>query len=291
MTLKHLKIFVCVAKHENITRASEELYMTQPAVSLAIKELEEKYNIKLFKREKQRIRITDDGKTLLQYANSTLNSYNDFEEVAIKGSKNKNVKIGLSISVGEKIVPNLFNDYENKNYIMFNVSTSDDIIDKVLSLDVDFGIVETPNIDPRLNVISLISDEIILVASKTYNVPDEIKIDDLIRYPMLLRNKNTGVRNAFENTLGLYNIKINPYIESISNTSLIEFAKNGYGIAAIPAIIYNDSLDLKIIKLKDISITRPISLIYKSNNTLSDEEEKLIEYIIKNISATNSCLN
>ena len=174
---------------------------------------------------------------------------------------------------------------------MFNVSTSDDIIDKVLSLDVDFGIVETPNIDPRLNVISLISDEIILVASKAYNVPDEIKIDDLIRYPMLLRNKNTGVRNAFENTLGLYNIKINPYIESISNTSLIEFAKNGYGIAAIPAIIYNDSLDLKIIKLKDISITRPISLIYKSNNTLSDEEEKLIEYIIKNISATNSCLN
>ncbi len=291
MTLKHLKIFVCVAKHENITRASKELYMTQPAVSLAIRELEEKYNIKLFKREKQRIRITDDGKTLLQYANSTLNSYNDFEEVAIKGSKNKNVKIGVSISVGEKIVPNLFNDYENKNYIMFNVSTSDDIIDKVLSLDVDFGIVETPNIDPRLNVISLISDEIILVASKTYNVPDEIKIDDLIRYPMLLRNKNTGVRNAFENTLGLYNIKINPYIESISNTSLIEFAKNGYGIAAIPAIIYNDSLDLKIIKLKDISITRPISLIYKSNNTLSDEEEKLIEYIIKNISATNSCLN
>ena len=291
MTLKHLKIFVCVAKHENITRASKELYMTQPAVSLAIRELEEKYNIKLFKREKQRIRITDDGKTLLQYANSTLNSYNDFEEVAIKGSKNKNVKIGVSISVGEKIVPNLFNDYENKNYIMFNVSTSDDIIDKVLSLDVDFGIVETPNIDPRLNVISLISDEIILVASKAYNVPDEIKIDDLIRYPMLLRNKNTGVRNAFENTLGLYNIKINPYIESISNTSLIEFAKNGYGIAAIPAIIYNDSLDLKIIKLKDISITRPISLIYKSNNTLSDEEEKLIEYIIKNISATNSCLN
>ncbi len=291
MTLKHLKIFVCVAKHENITRASKELYMTQPAVSLAIRELEEKYNIKLFKREKQRIRITDDGKTLLQYANSTLNSYNDFEEVAIKGSKNKNVKIGVSISVGEKIVPNLFNDYENKNYIMFNVSTSDDIIDKVLSLDVDFGIVETPNIDPRLNVISLISDEIILVASKAYNVPDEIKIDDLIRYPMLLRNKNTGVRNAFENTLGLYNIKINPYIESISNTSLIEFAKNGYGIAAIPAIIYNDSLNLKIIKLKDISITRPISLIYKSNNTLSDEEEKLIEYIIKNISATNSCLN
>lgn len=284
MTLRHLKIFLCVAKHENITHAAEELYMAQPAVSLAISQLEEYYNIKLFDRVKQRIKITENGKLLLQYANSIINDFDDFEEIAFNKSKNQNIKLGVSLSVGDMLVPNLFKNYIDKSNLSFLISTSNSIIDSVLSSNLEMGIVETPNIDNRLIIENLGQDELILVASNEYEIPSEITINELIKYPLLLRNNNTGVRNTFDNALKSQNIIVKPVIESISNSSLIEFAKMGYGVAVLPSIVFDGKDNLKIIKLIDIKLIRPISLIYKYNKKFNENEKKLISYIKTNIS-------
>lgn len=280
MTLKHLKIFICVAKHENITRAAEELFMTQPAVSLAILQLEEKYNIKLFERIKQRIKITEEGKELLQYANSIINNFDDFEALAINKSSNKQIKMGSSLSVGEKLLPRLLKDFDNKKNISFTIDTSNNIINDILNSKLDLGMVETPNIDPKLEVIPITNDNLIFVCKNDYNIETEIDIKSLIKYPLLVRNKDTGVRRAFDNLINSCNLIIKPVLESTSNTSLIEFARNGFGIAVLPNIISDDlGEDLKIINLKNLKASRPISLVYKKNKVLDDREEVLIKYI------------
>ncbi len=280
MTLKHLKIFLSVAKHENITRAAEELFMTQPAVSLAIAQLEENYQVKLFDRAKQRIKLTEHGKELLQYANSIINNFEEFENLAYNKAKKVIVKLGTSLSIGEKLLPSMLKDYENKDNITFSIAPSDKIIELVLSGNLDLGLIETNDIDSRLTVINLTKDSLILVASKNYPVPSEIKVEDLIQYPLLLRNSGTGVRNTFDNLIKSRNIIIKPKVESMSNLSLLEFAKKGYGIAILPSLIYNElNNELKIIKIKNVDLIRQISLVYKNNKLLSSDELSLISFI------------
>lgn len=283
MTLKHLKIFICVAKNENITHAAEELYMTQPAVSLAISQLEEYYKIKLFERIKQRIKITEEGKILLQYANSIINNFEEFEDIAFNKSINKTIKFGCSLSVGEKLIPNLMTNVSNKNNIYFKVDTSNNILEDILNANLDFGVVETPKLDPRLKVIELTGDPLVFLVNNNFDIPNEISVEQLIKYPLLLRNKNTGVRETFDNLLKSNNLIVNPQIESVSNLSLLEFAKSGFGIAVLPKVSINDKNNLKEIKIKEIELIRPISLIYKQNKIINEEENIILNHIKNNI--------
>ena len=102
MNLRQLKIFVEVAKQNSITLAAKKLYLAQPSISLAINQIEQEYNILLFKRIKQRIFLTNDGEKLLKYAQSVLNELETFEEMANNISKKPSLKVACSLSIGEK---------------------------------------------------------------------------------------------------------------------------------------------------------------------------------------------
>lgn len=280
MTIKHLKVFICVAKYENMTSAALELYMTQPAVSLAISQLEQYYNIQLFKRVKQRIKLTEEGKLLFQYANSIINDFDEFEDIANNKSINKMINFGCSLSVGEKIIPDIFKNIDTSN-LKFKVATSSDIIEGILNKDLDFGIVETPNLDEKLFVHHLINDEVVFVVSKDYDISNEIDINDLKKYPLLLRNINTGVRDTFDQLLKKYNLVINPKLEAISNYSLLEFAEKGFGIAVLPNLLCVNNKNLRKIKIKNVELYRPISLIYKNSKILPNNIKDLIADILR----------
>ena len=94
MTIRHLKVFLCVCKHQSMTKAAEELFIAQPAVSNTIAEIEKNYKVKLFDRINKKMLLTDEGKVLLIKAQEVLTAFNEFEEIALNSSKKPLLKIG-----------------------------------------------------------------------------------------------------------------------------------------------------------------------------------------------------
>ena len=114
MTLRHLKIFVCVAECGGMTAAAEKLYVSQPTISQAIAELERYYDVRLFERLSQKLYITDDGKKMLYYARHITDTFNDMENVMREMGENPRLNIGCSVSVGTCLVNRLLDLAEEK---------------------------------------------------------------------------------------------------------------------------------------------------------------------------------
>lgn len=105
MTLRHLRIFKEVCELKSVTKAANKLYIAQPAVSVAIAELEKKYDVKLFQRIKNRMVITSAGKQLYERALTVLNNFDDFESTAYESGKTCGLKIGASLTIGTFLLP------------------------------------------------------------------------------------------------------------------------------------------------------------------------------------------
>ena len=112
MTLRHMKIFVTVYRHSNITRAAEELHLAQPSVSLAVKELEEYYGIRLFERIGRRICPTEAGNEFYSYALHIVSLFEDIEKRIKNWDTLGTIRIGTSITIGTHILPGLIKKYQ-----------------------------------------------------------------------------------------------------------------------------------------------------------------------------------
>jgi DNA-binding transcriptional LysR family regulator len=111
MTIRHLRILVAVCECGSITTAAEKLYMTQPAVSLAIKELEEHYGVKLFDRLTRRIQITEDGRRMLDYAIHVVALFDEMEQAMKNPDAAGEIKIGSSLTIGPACCRNMWNGW------------------------------------------------------------------------------------------------------------------------------------------------------------------------------------
>ena len=107
MSIRHFRIFIAVAEEENITKAAKKLYLTQPTVSIAIKEIEEHYGARFFERINQRLHITEEGKRFLDYAKHFIAMYDEME-IAFKNTDfTGRLRIGASVNIGTYYMPRL----------------------------------------------------------------------------------------------------------------------------------------------------------------------------------------
>ena len=114
MTIRHMQIFRAVCEQKNVTRAAELLGMTQPAVSIAIRELESYYNAKLFDRIGRRIYLTEAGQALLGYADAILSQFDEATQVLRSGTSFMRCRLGVNVSVGETILPDILDCLERR---------------------------------------------------------------------------------------------------------------------------------------------------------------------------------
>ena len=105
MTLRHLEIFRAVCARESVTQAAEALNMTQPAVSMAVKELEAFYGVRLFERMNRRLYITEAGRSLLQYADTVLTQFQESVQVLRQGGARGRCRFGMTVTIGETWLP------------------------------------------------------------------------------------------------------------------------------------------------------------------------------------------
>ena len=114
MSIRHFRIFIAVAEEENITKAAKKLYLTQPTVSIAIKEIEEHYGARFFERINQRLRITEEGKRFLDYAKHFIAMYDEMEIAFKNADFTGRLRIGASVNIGTYYMPRLIREFQDR---------------------------------------------------------------------------------------------------------------------------------------------------------------------------------
>ncbi len=286
MTIRHLKVFIKVCDFNSLSKAAESLCVAQPSVSQTIKELENFYNVILFDRVNKKMMLTKEGEALLAKAKEVINEFDDFEALAGKGDLNATLRVGATMSFGEFLLPNFVHKLKEElpeinPYIYIDKAKG--LEEKVLLGDLDFAIVEGLISNKALKATQIGEDSLVVVVSPTFNIPDEIKITDLNKYDLLLREVGSPSRRILDYQLALKGIKIHhPRLESISNNVVISMAISGTGVGILPIAIakkYLDDGSLKQIKI-DVPLNRRLYVITTNNKKFNKLTKKAFNICI-----------
>lgn len=276
MTLRHMKIFVKVCRCKSATEAAEKLGIAQPAVSLAIRELERYYGVRLFDRISHRLFLTEEGKQLLLYAEKIVSLFDEAES----GLHNRDffgmVRIGSSVTVGTCLLPDYVQRFRSqypKIKVQVTVDNSAAIEKKVLENQLDFALIEGNIHSSSIVCHRFRKDELVLVCgANDLSCPDELSPEQLAGLPFLLREHGSGTRELFDSALLTRGITVTPEWESISTEALVSAVSHGLGVSVLPLRLVERDLSegkLKRIHIRGLTLGRYFSRIHHKDKNLS----------------------
>jgi len=211
-----LNVFYTVAKRLNFTKAAEELYITQPAVTKHIRELETHFKISLFERSGNRkIFLTPAGEVLLGYVEQLHAIYKDleFDMNGLIKQHGGELKIGASNTVGQYVIPAAlaqFHDRFKNVKVTLITGNTIQIEEALLSKEIDLGIIEGIHRNPQISYHEFIKDEIVLVSGTGHGRlrKGSIRPEELKNYPLLLREHGSGSLDVIANALKAHHIRL-----------------------------------------------------------------------------------
>jgi len=277
MTLRHMKIFVVVCKEKSITLAARKLYISQPAVSNAIKELENFYGTPLFDRISKKIYLTVAGDKLYPYALHIVSLFEESETSLKNADASGQLKIGSSLTIGTHLMPDYIREFTSRCPLVkaFVTIDSSDIIEQmVLNNELDFALIEGLVHSQHIVSEDFIHDELVVICDVTNPLlKKEIIIpEDIANLNFLMREKNSGTRELADSVLNLHNISITPLWESSSSEAIIRGVSKGIGISILPFQIVQDYIEKGIVAqlfVDDLSFPRQYHVIYHKNKFLT----------------------
>lgn len=276
-----------VYREESITRAAEKLHMTQPATSLAIREMEEYYHTKLFERSGRGIRVTSAGTRLYPSAARLLSLYDEMDAEMKNWDTSGKLRIGSSISIGSCILPQLINRFSKKYpelELYVKVDSSDVIEQNILENHLDFALIEGSVHSEKLNSSVFLDDELVPVCSRFHPLAgaEDIELDSLKKEHFLMREPNSGTRQLADSSFALKNFQIKPTWESTSTAALINAVSIGLGISILPKRMLEKQLRMHQIAsftIHDLDLKRHYSLIYHENKFVSPTMQEFFDML------------
>lgn len=288
------RIFYIVANNKNITKASEELNISQPAISKSIKNLEEQLGGQLFVRTKRGVILTDEGKEFYNYIKQAIEYINNAENkfTDLINLESGCIKIGISTTLTKEfLLPYLekFHSLYPKIEIQIMTNLTSDLIPKLRNGLIDIVILNLngKNYGNDIDIIKCRKINDCFVVNNKYNelIDKEIPIKDLNNYPLILQAKGSNTREFLDNYAKNYNVVLKPNIELASYTLVVEFSKIGLGIGyATKEYIKNEleSQELFELNIKEKIPSRYVGIALAKNNIPCFSTKKLIEIILNN---------
>ncbi|WOV87501.1 LysR family transcriptional regulator [Sporosarcina oncorhynchi] len=284
------RVFSIVGKNESFSRAAKALFMTQPAVSQSIMQLERELDTRLFNRTPKGVTPTTEGSLLLEYVNSAMNLIEIGEE---KIAEFKNLTTGeLRIGVGDTISKHVLlpqleafrNRYPNIKLKIEN-GTTDALISFLKSGEVDIGICNLPVQDTTLNVRPFLHIHDTFVYGDKYRklLARPIDFHELAKLPLILLEPSSNSRRYVEDYLASKGVKISPEFELGSHDLVVEFARINMGIACVTREFTEEYLEsgvLQEVQLIEQIPHRGIGVCSLKSVPLSPASTKFMELVV-----------
>ena len=281
MNLQYLRVFLTVAEHEHITRASEELILSQPAVTKTIQHLEQEVGLELIERHGRRIALTHAGHVLHNYARRVFAVEREMEEAlsALRDVDAGEVTVAASTTTGVYLLPPILARYHArypKVTLNITILNSHEIVEETLNWNVDFGLVEgdASSLPQGLRVEVFAHDELVLVVSPKHRwggLP-AILPTDLRDGQLLMREQGSGIREVIEHALLLHDVQVRPLLTVPDNEAIKQMVMSGVGAAIVSALAVQRELtsgDLVHVPIAGLDLRPELSLVKRTDKQLS----------------------
>ncbi|MDM8126147.1 LysR family transcriptional regulator [Mediterraneibacter glycyrrhizinilyticus] len=279
-----MRILVSVFQKNSITKAAQELHLAQPSVSLAVRELEEYYGIRLFDRIGRHIAPTECGKEFYEYAVHIVSLFNEMEQKMRNWDTFGTLRVGASITIGTHILPVLIHGYQEKFpdlTIEAKVSRSASIEDELIHSGIDLGLIETQPSHPDLRAVPFMTDSmcVIIPPGHPLSSAKSISLAGLSRFPFLMREKGSAGRELLDAAFSLQQITVSPRWESTSTQALVKAVAEGLGVSVLPYLLVKKDIEEGTVRQVplDQPIRRNLNVIYHKSKFLTDNMRSFID--------------
>ena len=289
MNLYQLKVFYYAAKYESLSRAAEKLYITQPAVTKQIQQLQNNYGIKLLNRFGKKMVLTDAGRNLFSIAENILEletraeeSIRDYQQL-----KSGNINIMSSETFGAYYLPFILIDYIKLNpniKIAANILPVEEVHENVLSLKCDIGFVSYVIEDPRIVSKRIVEDSIVLIVSKKHPFANKkyFSPSDLEGQYFIMHEKGSATRRIVDEYLTKNNVNVKIKFELSNNEAIKRIVENNNEIALVTKNIAIEEIkSKKLIGIpgKDRILKRSFYMIYHKDKYFSKPLNRLAKMV------------
>ena len=288
-TLNQLNIFLRVVKTLSITKAAEELHLTQPAVSIQLKNFQDQFNIPLTEVVGRKIYITDFGLEIAEVAQEIVNQVNtiNFKTLAYQGQLIGQLRIAV-VSTGKYVLPYFLSSFINDKpgiALKMDVTNKSSVVQSLENNEVDFALVSILPTTLNIEKIDLLQNKLLLVGKNKPIVKNPEDLNDIFKdLPLIFREKGSGTREVMEGFIKRNSIAVLKKLELTSNEAVKQAILAGLGYSIMPLIgIRNEILngDLHIQKLKGLPITTMWSLVWLKGKKLSPVARAYLHFLEK----------
>ncbi|SHJ18949.1 LysR family transcriptional regulator [Bacteroides stercorirosoris] len=284
-----LKVFRSVAKNLSFTKASQELFVSQPAITKHIQELESTYQTRLFDRQGSKISLTEAGKLLLEHCDRILEDYKrlEYEMHLLNNEYMGELRLGASTTIAQYVLPPLLASFIKKfpqvNLSLMN-GNSREVEVALQEHRIDLGLVEGVFRLPNLKYTTFLEDELVAVVrtkSKLF-IADEIAPEELLNIPLVLRERGSGTLDVIERALLQHNIKLSSlhvlmYLGSTESIKLFLENTDCMGIISIRSICKELAAGtFRVVEIKAMSMLRDFCFVHQQG-----QESGLVQAFIQ----------
>jgi len=290
MDIHQLKVFASVFRHRSFSKASEELYLTQPTISNHVKSLEEELECKLFDRLGRTIIPTKEADVLYTYSKEIIEKAEDLKELISRFQKELKgrIIIGASTIPGTYLLPKLMTDF-HKQFpslsFQINIADSRSIVQSILNHEILLGIVGVKIEDNNITYVPFIDDELIVIASPDLGETGEMQINDLVKLPFIMREEGSGTRKVTEQIFKSKGITFSTLnVAGIfgSTDAVKQAVKAGLGIAILSRFAVVDELHQKsLVEIRPVGeeMKRTFFIASHKKRTLPRAYETFLDHI------------
>jgi DNA-binding transcriptional LysR family regulator len=290
MIIDPLKIFVTVVEQRHFSRAAKLLNLSQPNVSLHIRNLENELDTTLFIRSPKQVKVTEAGEMLYIRAKKILSLYEEAkQEIAdqkhiVQGT----INIGASFTIGEYILPRILADYANENplvHVEVTVGNTEEVIEKTRRNQLDIGLIEGELHDENVDAVPFMEDEMIIIAPTSHPLAQlrMVKPDMLEDQTWIWREKGSGTRAYSDQLIESLDIRVKRSFIFSSSQGIKEAVSAGLGIAMISKLTVKKELEsgeIKQIYITNRTFCRNLSMIQGKQKFINRAHDVFIEKII-----------
>lgn len=286
-TLHQLQVYLKITELQSITKASEVLNLTQPAVSIQLRNFQDQFPIALTEVVGRKLYVTDFGKEIALAAEKIINEADaiNFRTLAYEGKLSGRLKISV-VSTAKYVMPFFLTDFMQQNggvELVMDVTNKSRVLESLEKNEVDFALVSV--LPKKLNVekIELMQNKLFYVASSGLEFKKGISEKKLFEeYPLIYREEGSATKEAMENFLSKNKFEVRKKLELTSNEAVKQAVLAGLGCSIMPLIGLRNELknnDLQIIPVKGLPINTSWNLIWLKAKKMSPAAKAYIEFV------------
>lgn len=291
-TLNQLRIFLKVVQTESVTKAAEELFLTQPAVSIQLKKFQDQFDIPLTEVVGRKIYITDFGREIAEAAENIINQVHaiNYKTLAYKGQLTGQLKISV-VSTGKYVMPYFLSEFMKKNAgveLNMDVTNKYKVLESLENNSVDFALVSILPTAQNVEKLDLLQNKLYLIGSERIPMKKGSSTKEIFEnLPLNFREKGSGTRQTMEKFFSDNNISVLKRMELSSNEAVKQALLAGLGYSIMPIIGIKNELknkELDIIPIKELPITTTWSLIWLKGKNQTLVSAAYLEFLKKETS-------